>query len=95
MQENICLHTIIEGHVQGVGFRYYVLQKADELGVVGWARNTYLGQVEVLAEGDQAKLEKLLAYLRTGPRSSFVSEIKPKWGKASGRFSNFSIKPTV
>lgn len=95
MEENICLHTIIEGRVQGVGFRYYVLRRANDLGVLGWVRNTYRGQVEVMVEGNRSKLEKLLGYLRIGPPSSFVSEVKPKWGQASGSYRNFSIKPSV
>lgn len=94
MEENVCLHAIIEGRVQGVNFRYFVLRKADKLGVSGWVRNTYQGQVEVLAEGNRSKLELLLGHLRIGPPSSFVSEVKSKWGKSSSNFTNFSVKGT-
>jgi acylphosphatase len=95
MEENICLHAIIEGHVQGVSFRYFVLRRADALGISGWVRNTYQGQVEVMAEGNRLKLENLLSHLRIGPPSSFVSEVKPTWGKASGNYKKFSVARTV
>ena len=54
------LHSRIEGYVQGVGFRYFVLEKAQDLGLTGWVRNCTNGDVEVLAEGTREQLEKLL-----------------------------------
>jgi acylphosphatase len=46
-----CLHAIVEGRVQGVGFRYFVLEVAELLGIYGWVRNRWDDTVEVLAEG--------------------------------------------
>lgn len=57
----------VHGRVQGVGFRYFVMQRAREQGVAGWVRNRTDGTVEALvwAEGDT--LERLLAAIREGP----------------------------
>ena len=89
------LHCTVDGHVQGVGFRMFVSQSAERLGLVGWVRNTWDGQVEVWAEGPRTDLEELLAALRRGPRSAFVTEVKTGWEDAKGSYTRFSIAPTV
>ena len=91
---NLRLHAIIEGHVQGVGFRYYVSDQAQFIGLTGWVRNRYDGQVEVVAEGTRPDLEKLLRYLERGPSGAYVSNITEDWSTASGEFRRFSIAPT-
>jgi acylphosphatase len=93
--ENVRLHALVEGHVQGVGFRYYVQTVAQELHLTGWVRNTYDGSVEVLAEGPRTDLEMLVAFLRRGPRSSFVSEVQTEWKKARSEFDHFDVSATV
>lgn len=90
-----CLHANVEGRVQGVGFRYFVLTQARELNLVGWVRNTYHGQVEVTAEGPRKQLELLLNYLRRGPSSSFVQEVNFDYGPASGKFASFEVVSTI
>jgi acylphosphatase len=89
------LHALVEGHVQGVGFRYFVFGAAQELNLTGWVRNTYDGSVEVLAEGLRKDLETLTFFLRKGPRGSFVSGVETEWKKASGEFERFDIMGTV
>jgi acylphosphatase len=91
---NSRLHIIIEGRVQGVGFRYFVLENANALGLTGWVRNRYDQSVEVTAEGEREKLEKFLAAIRTGPRGSMVTDVKTEWQAAQGEFNRFSIKST-
>jgi len=93
--ETARLHAIVEGRVQGVGFRYFVEETAVYLGLHGWVRNRWGGSVEVLAEGERPSLEKLLAALQRGPRAAFVSEVKAEWLPASGEFSRFFIRSTV
>ncbi len=88
------LHAIVEGHVQGVGFRYFVLNRANELGLKGWVRNTFSGDVEVVAEGDRSVLDDLLESLQKGPRSSFVSRVRENWEPATDEFTRFDVKRT-
>ena len=95
MTEINALHAKIEGRVQGVGFRYFVLDKANSLGLTGWVRNTYDEKVEVWAEGNRESLETLLNFLRRGPRSAFVSDLKQSWEEPSGKYQRFSVLPTV
>lgn len=89
------LHATIEGRVQGVNFRYFVIQKAHGLGVQGWVRNRYDGSVEVLAEGQRSKLDNLLSALRQGPPSAIVTRVKHKWQTSTGEFSDFQVRPTA
>jgi len=94
-QSNMRLHALIHGHVQGVGFRYFVYDRAQALGVVGWVRNTFDGNVEVVAEGPRSTLEMLLEHLRQGPRSALVTQVDVDWQPATGEFKRFEIRHTV
>jgi len=58
---------IVQGEVQGVGYRYFVLRQADALGIAGFARNRSDGSVEVVAEGGEQALLDLEGRLREGP----------------------------
>ena len=88
------LHVTVGGHVQGVGFRYFVSKAAGGLGLSGWVRNRYQGTVEVVAEGERAALEKLLTALNRGPSGSSVRELHPRWKEATGEFKGFKIRRT-
>ncbi len=89
------LHATVDGYVQGVGFRMFVIENAQEIGLTGWVRNTYDGKVEVLAEGDREALEQLLNKLRTGPRSALVTNVSQDWETATGEFTRFNVRRTV
>lgn len=89
------LHARVEGRVQGVGYRAFVVQKAQELGLKGWARNRWDGSVEVLAEGKRETLERLLTALRAGPRMSHVTDVQVEWGEATGEFHYFYVRSTA
>lgn len=88
------LHATVEGRVQGVGFRYFVQENAVILGVTGWVRNRWNGAVEVLAEGEQTKLEKFHQIIQRGPRAAFVSEVSVEWLPATGEFHDFRVRTT-
>ena len=69
------LHFLIQGRVQGVGFRWFVHREASDLELRGWVRNTEDGDVEVVASGSVDDLDELRASLRKGPRGSRVDRV--------------------
>jgi len=69
------LHFLIQGRVQGVGFRWFVQREAAELELRGWVHNTEDGDVEVVAAGDAGNLDELRVSLRRGPRGARVDRI--------------------
>jgi acylphosphatase len=69
------LHFLIQGRVQGVGFRWFVHREASQLDLRGWVRNTEEGEVEVVASGTPDDLAALRASLRSGPRGSRVDRL--------------------
>jgi acylphosphatase len=89
------LHIAVEGRVQGVGFRYFVVENAQRLNLTGWVRNRWNGSVELIAEGNRHELDKLIAEVRRGPRSSMVLGVKIDWQDATGEFRDFRAKPTI
>ena len=68
-------HFIIQGRVQGVGFRYFVKSTAVRLGLTGWVRNLPGGEVECQATGATEKLAELENRLREGPPMSHVTNL--------------------
>lgn len=90
----VSLHAWVDGQVQGVGFRYFTLQRAEAHELNGWVRNLFDGRVEVMAEGPRSNLEDFLEDLRRGPRSGYVNEVRIEWNEASGQFRKFSIAPS-
>lgn len=67
---------VARGRVQGVGYRYFALQTARELGLSGFARNLPDGSVEVLAEGPEPALDQLEQRLREGPSFAHVTGLE-------------------
>ena len=94
-ETNERLHALVEGVVQGVGFRYFVTIYAEELKLTGWTRNLWDGRVEVMAEGPRKSLESLLRHLQEGPRGAQVSNVDVKWQVATNEFQNFSVPPSL
>ena len=91
--ENLCsLHAVIFGRVQGVFFRDFVAEHAQRLNLTGYVRNLPDGTVEVRAEGARRHVEELLGYLKIGPPSASVREVKTLWSGHSGRYSDFSVR---
>lgn len=69
-------YLIIEGRVQMVGFRYFTKELARELGICGWVRNREDGRVETFIEGKEEALEKMMRYLREGPKGARVTHLE-------------------
>ena len=92
--EKARLYALVEGRVQGVGFRAFVEQNAYALNLTGWVRNRWTGAVEVTAEGERPALEKLYRNLQRGPRASSVDTVQYEWQTATGEFKSFSVRMT-
>jgi acylphosphatase len=69
------LHAVVRGRVQGVGFRWFVRERARRLGIRGWVRNRVDGCVEVAAAGEPESLEQLRKSLSEGPSGAHVSAV--------------------
>jgi acylphosphatase len=77
-------HVLVRGKVQGVGFRWFVRERAKALGVAGRVCNQPDGSVEVEAEGDARSIATLLDQLRAGPPGAKVLGIEPMSSQPNG-----------
>ncbi|HNY28728.1 MAG TPA: acylphosphatase [Candidatus Sumerlaeota bacterium] len=69
-------HVLVTGLVQGVGFRYFALDEAQQTGVTGWVRNRSDGRVEIEAQGDSSVLNDFLDRIHMGPRHAYVEKVE-------------------
>jgi acylphosphatase len=89
--ENIRVRLIIEGRVQGVWFRDSTRREAVGLGVSGWVKNRLDGGVEVLAEGPEDGVNRLVAWCHHGPSHARVTEVHETSEEWQGEFDSFDI----
>jgi acylphosphatase len=73
---SICRHVLVSGRVQGVGFRWYARERAEQLGLAGWVRNLPDGRVELLLEGREGAVEAMLVWLERGPPAAHVRSVE-------------------
>jgi len=85
------VHIIVSGRVQGVFFRDFTRQQANNLGITGWVKNLPDGKVQIVAEGDKDKLLQLIEAVKVGPSSAKVKDCQIKWLEFSGEFRDFEI----
>ena len=85
------IQIIISGKVQGVWYRKSTKTKADELGVFGTVENLLTGQVKVIAQGDQKKLDQLVAWTKEGPKFAEVDNVKINTVLKPLCYENFEI----
>ena len=82
----------IRGVVQGVGYRWALLERARELGLVGWVRNRRDGSVEAVVAGASDAVDALVAWSRRGPPAACVASVETF--ADDGRFDAFEQRPT-
>jgi acylphosphatase len=92
MSDLASLRATVYGRVQGVFFRAFVAQHADELGLTGFVRNLPWNVLEVVAEGEQGGLEGLVSYLEAGPPDARVKKVVTRWSDYTGKYSGFRIR---
>ena len=82
----------VKGRVQGVGFRWWAVERAREAGLTGWVRNRRDGSVEVHAAGATPAVEDFAARLKEGPPAARVSEVEEVPAEGPGREEDFRIR---
>lgn len=82
--KNMRLTALVSGTVQGVGYRHWVQRHARDLNLSGYAENLTDGRVEVVAEGDEKALARLLHWLRRGPPHARVSGVDTQYSEPTG-----------
>lgn len=83
---------LISGRVQGVGFRFFVEDRAAVEGVHGWVRNLPDGRVEAWIEGDRESVDRVEAALNRGPSGAYIDDVAVEEVVPSGRPTGFSIR---
>jgi acylphosphatase len=86
------LEATIHGRVQGVGFRWFVQRRAENLGLVGWVANDSAGSVRVVAEGPVQGIDNFEQDLRAGPPGAVVHRVDAIHSDPLGEFSHFQIR---
>ena len=90
MKTNV--NVLISGRVQGVWFRSSTKQKAEQLGVTGWVRNTKDGRVEAIFEGEENSVKSLTEWCHHGPPLAKIEKVEVKNQPPTNGFDDFSIK---
>ena len=93
MSERVTRRLAIHGIVQGVGYRYSMVEAARRHGVTGWVRNCRDGSVEAVVQGPAHAVEAIVAWARQGPRGARVDSIEEE--PAEGVFAGFEQRPTA
>jgi acylphosphatase len=91
-EETARLDATVSGRVQGVGFRYFVLREAMDLGLDGWVANASDGSVRCVAEGSRERLERLLERLNEGPAAAVVDRVSAAWMPPTGTLGRFAVR---
>ena len=86
------IRAVVSGRVQGVGFRYFVLQTARGLELTGYVCNTPEGNVEVLADGPPHSLDALVKKLNEGPPTSLVQSVRVERFHNPGGHGSFDVR---
>ncbi|UCH71736.1 MAG: acylphosphatase [Thermoplasmatales archaeon] len=85
------VHVIISGKVQGVWFRVSTKQKAEQLGINGWVKNTHEGDVEAILQGEEEPVKEMIEWCRHGPALAKVKKVKIKNKTQTRIFDGFHI----
>lgn len=84
--------AVVEGIVQGVGYRAFAVRIARHLGVAGYVRNRLDGRVEIRGEAEEAVLQEFLRHLRQGPAAAVVAGVETEWTDSSGWTAGFAVR---
>lgn len=82
----------ISGRVQGVYFRHHTNKEANRLGLKGFVRNLEDGSVEVVAEGNEDKINELIEFCKKGPEHAYVENLEVKYEEPKNEFEFFNVR---
>ena len=85
----------VRGRVQGVGFRYAMVEAAEAAGVSGWVRNRRDGSVEAVVQGDGAAVLAIVAWCERGPSGAHVTDVEVVDMEPEATLSGFAQRPTA
>lgn len=88
----IRVHVLASGLVQGVGYRYFIFHRAINLGLVGYVRNIFSGEVEIEIEGDRSLIEEFIKEVKVGPRAAHVKDLKIEWLDCTKSYRSFEVR---
>ncbi|MCC6139653.1 MAG: acylphosphatase [Nitrospira sp.] len=91
MTSQVRAHILVNGRVQGVGYRAFAARVAAQCKLVGGVRNLDDGRVELDVEGPRETIEALLADLKVGPPAARVAAVAVEWSPGTNRFTEFHI----
>jgi acylphosphatase len=83
---------LVNGLVQGVGFRFFVYREALKLGLVGFTKNLFTGEVLTIAEGEKSLVEELYRKIKVGPSHASVKNCNVDWLEPKNEFNIFEIR---
>jgi acylphosphatase len=89
---DIRAEIIVNGLVQGVGYRYFVVREAKKLGLKGYTKNLYSGEVLAVVEGERSIVEELIKKLKVGPMHASVKSCKVTWREPKNEFTDFEVR---
>jgi acylphosphatase len=85
-------HIFYTGRVQGVGFRFTAERIALEIGLLGWVKNLPDNRVEIVCEGSEIQIQKLLEGVNASFLGPHIKKVTCDWEKPTGQFKDFSIE---
>ena len=90
----IARRLVVRGRVQGVGFRYALVDVATMMGAAGWVRKRRDGTVEALVQGEDTIVDAVVAWCRRGPPAARVTTVDVEAATPDSGTAGFSMKPT-
>lgn len=90
--EKVRADILVNGLVQGVGFRYFVVKHAARLKLNGYVQNLFTGEVHTVVEGDKVKIEEFFSLIKLGPSHAHVKNSRIDWSESKNEFESFEVK---
>jgi acylphosphatase len=91
-KDNVIAEITVNGLVQGVGFRYYILRQAQSLELKGFVKNLFTGEVYSIVKGERGMIEEFIKLIKTGPSHAHVSNCRVDWSDSEEEFTTFEIR---